>query len=77
MGRIIKLSEDQLALIVQALVIAEARYLYIHMEILNTLLAGERNAEQEEQRNIAKFYFDKGCTCQELNHNLLNGGLDV
>jgi hypothetical protein len=76
MTRTIKLTEEQFALLQQALGIAEHQFSTLHKQIIETTV-NVRNFTRPEQTKIADYYHVKACEFADLNIDLSNLKLDV
>ncbi len=75
--RTIKLTDEQIALLHQALGIAEAHFTKIYTDIVNTTLVVRKNRQSEEQNKNAKFYHEIACNMADLNNDIDAQDLDV
>jgi len=70
MTRTIKLTEEQFALVQQALGIAERQFSTLHKQIIETTVNVRKFAGSEEQSKIANYYHVKACEFADLNIDL-------
>lgn len=75
--RTIRITDEQVTLISQALGIAEVRFTKIHNDILSDTLHVRKRENDREQTNNAMFYHDFSCKFGDLNCELLDGKLDT
>jgi hypothetical protein len=76
--RTLKLTHEQIELLIQALGIAERKFIDIHKDIQETTVRVRRNhAVSSEQSNRALYYHDLACKMADMNIDLQNGELDV
>ena len=76
--RTIKLTDEQLQLIGQALGIAETQFTNIHKTILqSTVNVRNPYGEKQEQQSKANFYHEMACKLADLSIDIKFGSLDV
>jgi len=73
--RTIKLSDNEIETIVQALGIAETAYTEIHKNIVSKLVVVRGNIQATEQLETADSYHKQACKFADLNVELRNGSL--
>jgi hypothetical protein len=66
----LKLTNEQIELITQALGIAEVVFIDLHKDIMSKSIRTRGNNESKEQERIAYFYFNKACEFADLNVEL-------
>jgi hypothetical protein len=75
--RTIKLSQEQINTITEALGAAEGAYIDTHKHIINTLVRNRGNVAHKEQEQIANYYHVKACTFADLNNDLTQLKFDI
>lgn len=74
--RTLKLSHDQISIILNALGIAEKAFTDIHRQTVE-LSNVRNNLADKEQKQIGKYYHVKACEFADLNTDIEQGKLDV
>lgn len=75
--RTIKLTHEQIQLLTEALGIAEGVYTDIHKDILHKVVQSRGNEAYKEQKQIADYYYVKGCNFADMNVDMKGGKFDV
>lgn len=76
--RTLKLTHEQIALICQALGIAERKFADIHKTIVDTTVNVRRNEPvRREQSNKALYYHDLASKMADINIEIQNGEFDI
>jgi hypothetical protein len=75
--RTIKLTHDEIALIQQALSMAENSYTDTQKELMGKFAQGRFVPNNGEDKQMALEYFKKGCKFADLNIEIEKGGKDV
>ncbi len=75
--RTLKLSHEQIELLLQCLGIAEQQFIETHQQINNTLIKVRNNTAYKEQQEIAKYYHFKACNIADLNTDIKNSKFDI
>jgi len=75
--RTLKLTHEQIQLICQALGIAEAKFTDIHSDIIRNTVKVRGNEDNEEQNDMADFYFDMSAKIADINTDIREGNFDV
>lgn len=74
--RTLKLTHEQIALIQQALGIAEHQFTCVRKDIFDLINVRNNEAFKPEQTQISNYYHVKACEFADLNVALKNGELD-
>jgi hypothetical protein len=75
--RTLKLSDEQIELITQALGIAEKKYSDTHKNIVEDIILNRGNNEGLEQKRIASYYYVKSTEMAGLNQDIESGRFDI
>lgn len=73
----LKLTNDQVATILQALGIAEKQFNNIHKSIIDTINVRGNETNRHEQREKADQFFQSACVFADLNDAIKKGEADV